>query len=157
VGHLVLYLCDSFDEDRAVLADHVCTGLQLANFWQDVARDLDIGRVYLPREDRQRFGYSEEDLEKRDFTPAFAELLRFQVERTRRMFFEGMPLLGQVPAEVRIDIELFLRGGLAILRKIERQGYNVWRKRPALAKWEKAGLVSTALVRRLAATLLGSS
>ncbi len=154
VGHLVLYLCESFDPPRAALADHICTGLQLANFWQDVARDLDIGRVYLPEEDRKRFGYADGDLQARRFTPAFAELMRFEVGRARDLFSRGMPLVEQVPAEVRADVELFLRGGLAILRKIERRRYNVWAARPVLAKWEKAALLTGALLRRLQSALL---
>jgi squalene synthase HpnC len=148
VGRLVLYLCESFDEERACLSDSICTGLQLANFWQDVARDFAIGRVYLPAEDRQRFGYTEEDLEARRFTPAFAELMRFEVERARRLFDDGLALVPRMPGDVRIDIELFARGGLAILRKIEDIGYNVWQTRPALAKWEKAALLGGALWRR---------
>jgi squalene synthase HpnC len=149
VGHLVLYLCESYDAERAALADHVCTALQLANFWQDVSRDLDIDRVYLPAEDRRNFGYSDEDLHARRFTPAFAALLRFEVDRSRDLFYRGVPLVPRVPAEVRCDIDLFIQGGLAILRKIERQGYNVWKARPALAKWEKAALVGGALWRRV--------
>ena len=148
VGHLVLYLCGAFDERRAALADHICTGLQLANFWQDVARDFDIGRVYLPEEDRRRFGYGDEDLEQRRCTPAFVELLRFEVERARELFHRGMPLLPLLPPEVRVDIELFARGGLAILRKIERGGYNVWARRPKLSAWEKAGLLGRAVLRK---------
>src|SRR6185295_5493515 len=97
VGHLVLYLCESFDAKRAALSDAICTGLQLANFWQDVARDLDIGRVYLPAEDRERFHYSDADLQARRFTPEFGELMRFEVDRTRALFLEGMPLLEQMP------------------------------------------------------------
>ena len=76
VGRVVLYLYGCFSPERAALADEVCTGLQLANFWQDVARDFDKGRVYLPAEDRRRFGYSDEDLSARRCTPAFAELMR---------------------------------------------------------------------------------
>ncbi len=149
VGRLVLYLCESFDEERARLSDRICTALQLANFWQDVARDFDIGRVYLPEEDRVRFGYADADLECRRFTPAFAQLLRFEVERTRDLFYRGFPLIERMPAELQPDIELFLHGGLAILRKIERAGYNVWARRPALAKWEKGALLAGALWRRL--------
>ena len=101
VGHLVLYLCESYDERRAELSDRSAPGLQLANFWQDVARDLDIGRVYLPAEDRRRFGYSDDDLARPAFTPAFAELMRFEVERARQLFVEGMPLVPLMPADVR--------------------------------------------------------
>jgi len=148
VGRLVLYLCEAFDEERATLSDQVCTGLQLANFWQDVARDLAIGRVYLPEEDRRRFGYGEDDLLAHRFTPAFAELMRFEVARTRALFLGGLPLVRRMPADVRLDIELFIRGGLAILQKIEACGYNVWQARPALSKWEKAALVVRVCGRR---------
>jgi squalene synthase HpnC len=145
VGHLVLYLCEAYDEKTAALSDNICTALQLANFWQDVNRDLDIGRVYLPEEDRKRFGYGDDDLHERCFTPAFAELLRFEVDRARDLFYRGIPLLEHVPADVRADIELFIKGGLAILRKIERSGYNVWYRRPKLSKWQKAALLTGAL------------
>jgi squalene synthase HpnC len=149
VGRLVLYLFGSFDRSRAELSDYICTALQLANFWQDVARDFDIGRVYLPEEDRRRFGYDDESLEARRFSPEFAELLRFEVDRTRDLFYRGFPLSEQVPIAVRADIELFIRSGLAILRKIEARGYDVWGQRPVLAKWEKGTLLAGALWRRL--------
>ena len=149
VGRLVLYLCGSYNSANAFLADQICTGLQLANFWQDVARDLDIDRVYLPEEDREQFGYSEADLQARRYNPAFADLLRLEVERARELFYRGLPLLEELPREVQADIELFLRGGLAILRKIERARYNVWAARPKLAKWEKAALIGGLLLRKL--------
>ncbi|HEY7424344.1 MAG TPA: squalene synthase HpnC [Gemmataceae bacterium] len=149
VGRLVLYLCEAFDPRRAALSDHICTALQLANFWQDVARDLDIDRVYLPRADRERFGYSDDDLAARRFTPVFADLLRFEVDRTRDLFYRGMPLVEQMPAPMQADIALFIHGGLAILRRIEQQRYNVWTRRPALAKWEKGLLLAGVLWRQL--------
>jgi squalene synthase HpnC len=148
VGRLVLYLCEAFSEENAALSDSICTALQLANFWQDVARDFDIDRVYLPQEDRQRFGYSDADLEQRRFTPAFVELMRFEVERTRDLFYRGMPLVERMSPDVRVDIELFIQGGLAILRKIERVGYNVWQTRPVLSKWDKARLLAGAIGHR---------
>jgi len=153
VGHLVLYLCRCYDPGRAALADHICTALQLTNFWQDVARDLDIGRVYLPEADRRHFGYSDADLMARRFTPAFAAVLRDEVDRTRSMFYRGLPLVAKMPSEVRGDIELFARGGLAILRKIEKINYNVWRRRPVLSKWEKGKLLLGALWRRVMTAL----
>jgi squalene synthase HpnC len=151
VGHLVLYLCEAYMPERAALADCICTGLQLANFWQDVVRDYAIGRIYLPEEDRRRFGVSEADIRERNFSPAFAELMRFEVERTRALFHRGGPLVGQMSGETRLDIELFVRGGLAVLGKIERCGYNVLRARPVLAKWDKAALLTRALWGRLQA------
>jgi squalene synthase HpnC/squalene synthase HpnD len=152
VGRLVLYLGEAFDAESAALSDDICTALQLANFWQDVARDYALGRVYLPREDRSRFGYSDDDLAAHRFTPSFAALLRFEVERTRALFYRGLPLAERVPETMRTEIELFVRGGLAILRKIERQNYNVWMKRPALAKWEKGLLLAGALGQRIRRT-----
>jgi squalene synthase HpnC len=149
VGHLVLYLCECHDAERAALADRICTALQLANFWQDVSRDLDIGRVYIPQEDLKRFGVTEADLQARRCTRGFVELMRFEVERARDLFYRGMPLVDLMPAEVRADVELFLAGGLAILRKIERCGYDVLAARPALARWEKAALLCGALWWRL--------
>ena len=149
VGHLVLYLCRAFDERRAVYSDYICTALQLANFWQDVARDYAIDRVYLPEEDRQRFHYTEEDLRQRRFNQPFADLMRYAVDRTRDLFYRGLPLVGLMPVEVQPDIELFVSGGLAILRKIEQIHYNVWQQRPQLAKWEKARLLGGVLWRRV--------
>jgi squalene synthase HpnC len=148
VGHLILYLFRCFDSRRAALADEICTGLQLANFWQDVARDWDIGRVYLPQEDRNRFGYSDGDLCQRRYSREFADLMRFQVERARGFFHKGMALPGLVPAELQLDVELFIQGGLKILKKIEEAEYNVWATRPELARWEKAALLAATALRR---------
>jgi squalene synthase HpnC len=150
VGHLVLYLCQSFDTRRAALADYICTALQLTNFWQDVARDYDLGRVYLPEQDRLRFGYTAEDLQARRYNLHFADLLAYLVERTRDLFSRGAVLVDLMPVQVQLDIELFLRGGLAILRKIERLRYNVWERRPTLGKWEKSMLMGTVFCRQLA-------
>lgn len=146
VGRLVLHLFECFDEERGRLSDEVCTGLQLANFWQDVARDHAIGRVYLPEEDRRRFGYRDEDLHARQFTQAFRDLLEFEVERTRGYFKRGSALLPLVPKSVRIDVDLFIRGGEAILNAIEGIGYDVWTQRPHVSKWRKARLLGGAFV-----------
>ena len=151
VGHLVLYLFECFDDRQAALANEVCTGLQLANFWQDVARDKAIGRVYLPDEDRRRFGHRDDDLEAGRFTPAFAELMRFEVDRAKGYFDRGEKLLPLLPREARVDVDLFIRGGRAILRAIERQGYDVWTGRPEVTKWEKVKLLLGAVGRRVTA------
>ncbi|MBX7104688.1 MAG: squalene synthase HpnC [Gemmataceae bacterium] len=148
VGRLVLYLGQCHDETRGRLSDSICTGLQLANFWQDVARDLDLGRVYLPREDRERFHYPDSDLHAKCMTPAFRDLLRFEVARTRSLFEEGLPLVPMMPRDLRIQIELFAQGGLAILRKIEQQNFDVWTARPKLSKLDKARLMARVVARR---------
>jgi squalene synthase HpnC len=150
VGRLVLYMGECHDEVRGRLSDDICTGLQLANFWQDVARDLDIGRVYIPEEDRRRHGLDDSSFRARRATPEFRALMKDLVTRTRHLFHRGLPLVRLVPPDLRVQVELFARGGLAILRKIERQGYDVWSRRPRLAKWEKAMLIAGVAGRRLA-------
>ena len=145
VGHLVLYLAGAFTPANARLADATCTALQLANFWQDVARDLAIGRIYLPRADRMQFGYSESDLRALRFTPAFAGLLKFEVERARALFALGRPLVSRVPRELAVDIDVFSRGGLAVLDRIEARGFDVLSARPALSRWTKLLLLGRAV------------
>ena len=142
VGHLVLYLADAFNEETARYSDFICTALQLTNFWQDVGRDYrDLKRIYVPKEDRLRFQVSDQDWQAGRFTPEFQKLIKFEVDRTREMFLQGSPLMQLVPRKIRTDIELFQKGGLAILNKIERLGYNVWERRPKLSKWEKTKLL----------------
>ncbi|MBW3539709.1 MAG: squalene synthase HpnC [Planctomycetes bacterium] len=140
VGRLVLRLCRAYNDETVAWSDSICTGLQLANFWQDVSRDFEIGRVYLPREDREVFGYTEEDLTARRTTPAFLELMRFEVERAREFLVGGLPLVERLPGRLQVDVDLFARGGLAILRRIEGIGYRVWDVRPEVTKREAAGL-----------------
>jgi squalene synthase HpnC len=144
VGRLVLHLFECHDDERGRLADDVCTGLQLANFWQDVARDFDESRIYLPLDDLARFGVSEDDLAAKRFTPAFAELLRFQVERTRTFLSRGRELLPRLPGRVRTDVALFAAGGHAILDAIERQRYDVLSRRPTVGKLRQVWLLAKA-------------
>ena len=149
VGHLVLYLARVFDAENALLSDATCTALQLANFWQDVSRDLDIGRIYLPREDRARFGVLDSDLAARRFTPEFAALIQFEVKRTRQLFREGSPLISRMPRALAVDVDLFSRGGLAILDRIEAQGFDVLTSRPRLGKLTKIALLARAFLGQL--------
>src|SRR4051794_4250110 len=119
VGHLVLHVAGAYSPENARLSDATCTALQLSNFWQDVARDLAIGRIYLPREDRQRFDYSDVDLRALRFTKAFADLMKFEIGRTRCLFETGRALVPRIPGALAVDVDLFTRGGLAILDRIE--------------------------------------
>jgi squalene synthase HpnC len=144
VGRLVLYVCGYRDTERQQLSDFTCTALQLANFWQDVSVDYAKGRIYLPLEDLLRFGVSENDLTAEKNTSAFCDLMRFEVERARDWFQRGWPLAGQVDRALALDIELFSRGGQEILRAIERQGYAVLGRRPAISKSRKLALVARA-------------
>jgi squalene synthase HpnC len=149
VGRLVLYLCGYRDAERQQLSDYTCTALQLANFWQDIARDWDKGRIYLPLEDLRRFGVSEEDIAQRRATPEFLAMMKFEVTRAREWFDRGLPLAGKLDKELATDIELFTRGGQAILDAIERQEYDVLKQRPVISKPRKLGLVLRAGARKL--------
>jgi squalene synthase HpnC len=148
VGHLVLYLARSFDPVNASLSDATCTALQLANFWQDVARDLAIGRIYLPREDRERFGVSESDLRAPRAGLALRRLLEFEVDRARELFARGWPLVDRLPRPIAVDVDLFTRGGLAILKGIAAQDYDVLVRRPVVSRTAKLGLLARALLGR---------
>ena len=149
VGHLVLYLCGYRDAERQQLSDYTCTALQLANFWQDVARDFAKGRIYLPLQDMAKYGVSESDIAERRATPAFRQMMKFEVARAREWFHNGLPLAKAVDKHLALDIELFSRGGLEILHAIERQDYHVLTRRPAISKPRKLWLVARAAVGRL--------
>lgn len=147
VGRLVLHLCGYRDQERQQLSDATCTGLQLANFWQDVSMDLDKGRVYLPLEVLARHGCGLEDVLARRATGAFRAAMREAVEVARRWFREGLPLARLVDRRLAVDIELFSRGGLRILDKIEQQDYDVLARRPAISRVERVRLLAGTLLR----------
>ena len=143
VGHLFLYLFGYRDEERQRLADATCTALQLSNFWQDVARDYSQGRVYLPEEDMQRFGYTEEELGSGVARQPFRRLLAFQVDRARALFRQGAPLVETLEGAVKLDVALFTRGGVAVLDAIEGRNYDVLSARPALSRTREAALFAS--------------
>ncbi len=138
VGRIVLALYDLRDSKRGKLSDAVCTALQLANFWQDVREDFSRrGRIYIPQEDMRHFGVTEEAIARGEADERFAALMRFEVERARMLFNEGEPLAAEVPPRLSGEVRLFLRGGRAILRAIERARYDVLRARPTVPRWKK--------------------
>jgi squalene synthase HpnC len=149
VGRLVLGLCGYRDAARQELSDATCTALQLANFWQDVIVDLQKDRVYLPAELLEKHGYSVEALFARRFNAQFRAAMQEAVEVARALFLKGLPLADQVDRRLAIDLELFGRGGLKVLEKIERQNYDVLRARPAISKTERVGLLLGAITRRV--------
>jgi squalene synthase HpnC len=148
VGRLVLALCGYRDAERQALSDATCTALQLANFWQDVTVDLRKDRVYLPLDVLDRHGYTLEALFARRFDARFRAAMKEAVEVDRELFHKGLPLAGMVDRRLAVDLELFSRGGLKVLEKIERQDYNVLRARPAISKVERVQLLLGALTRR---------
>jgi 15-cis-phytoene synthase len=149
VGRLVLYLCGYRDAERQRLSDATCTALQLANFWQDVSRDLKIGRIYIPLDALRSHGLEFADIEAKRFSEKYASLMRDLVARTRALFAEGIPLAASVAPDLRVDIEMFSRGGISVLDAIERAGYNTLEKRPSIGKGTQAMLLGRALVGRM--------
>lgn len=149
VGRLILYACGYGDPELQQLSDCTCTALQLANFWQDVRRDFGIGRIYIPREEMARWKYSEEELAAFRYNDAFKEMMRSLVQRTWSLFDKGMPLADRVDRRLAFDIELFSRGGMEILRLIERQNYDVLTHRPQLDSARTALLVGTTAMKRV--------
>lgn len=148
VGRLVLHLGRCHKEETVQLSDSICTGLQLANFWQDVRRDFEMGRIYLPREDLVRFGIDEPQLPSSPVNPQFRDLLKFEVDRAEEYLLAGKPLIKLVSPQLRISMRLFVDGGMAILAAIRKQGYDVWTRRPVVGKWTKLRLLLGAYWRR---------
>ncbi|HEY6393930.1 MAG TPA: squalene/phytoene synthase family protein, partial [Candidatus Binataceae bacterium] len=134
IGRLVLYLFGYHDERRQGLSDRICSGLQLTNFWQDVAIDLDKGRIYFPRRDMERFEVTVSDLGRRAASSEFIELMRHEIALARRMLIDGAELSKLVDFRLSRDVLMFAGGGLALLRAIERAGCDVFDKRPKLSK-----------------------
>jgi phytoene/squalene synthetase len=144
VGRIVLFLGRAHDPQTVPLADSICTGLQLANFWQDVARDFDRGRIYVPSETMHAFGYNENRFGTRRADADFRRMLRHEVDRAETYLVAGRPLEHMVPANMRIDVALFVDGGLAVLNAIRRIDFDVWTKRPIVGKLQKLRLLATA-------------
>ena len=149
VGRLVLYLCGYRDAERQKLSDATCTALQLANFWQDVGHDLDKDRIYIPLEALAAHGLTEEDIVARRFDGRYVSLMKELIARTRELFEQGMPLAERVDSALRVDIEMFSRGGLAVLDSIEAIGYDTLQRRPSIPKSKQLQLLSRAIVQRI--------
>ena len=147
VGRMVLYLLGDRREESHRLSDATCTALQLANFWQDVRRDYAMGRIYLPVEDMDRFGYSEEDLAAGAVNDNFRGLMAFEVDRAQALFEEGYALVDRLPGRLKLDIALFTKGGLSVLDAIRRQNYDVLTERPVVSARRKAWLLASASAR----------
>jgi squalene synthase HpnC len=142
VGRLVLCLGRSATPENFALSDSICTGLQLANFWQDVARDYDSGRIYIPLADCRAAGYDEFMFEQRHFNAAFRGLLAGEVDRAEQMLRSGKPLVRRVPRALRLQVALFIDGGLEILNAIRQLDYDVWRRRPVVSKLTKLRILA---------------
>ena len=132
VGRLMLHLFDATTPQDTAESDAICSGLQLVNFWQDVRVDWHKHRVYLPQEDLRRHGVTDDDLAACRLTPAWRELMAFQVERTRALLHFGAPLARRLPGRIGLELRLVVQGGLRVLERIEASGYDVFMNRPEL-------------------------
>ena len=143
VGRMVLYVLGHRDPELQRLSDATCTALQLANFWQDVRRDWAVGRLYIPLEDMDRFGYGETDLAGGVVDDRFRALMRFEVDRAEALFRQGMPLARKLQGAARLDVSLFSKGGRSVLQAIRSQRYDVLTRRPTVSSSRKLWLMLT--------------
>jgi squalene synthase HpnC len=138
VGRLVLHLFGLCNEERKFLSDKICTALQMANFWQDVSVDVPRGRINIPRESLDYFGYSLDELKRGVFNENFRELMAYHVDHAMNQFQHGYPLLGKIPIKrLRSELGLVFLGGARILHKIKALDYNVLATRPKLTLRDK--------------------
>ena len=161
VGRLVLWVSGYHDEPRALLSDEICTGLQLANFWQDVVEDFARGRRYLPAEAMQQFGISDSMLAQiisaRAAPPEFRAMLSSLVDDARARLASGVRLVETVDAELAVTLRLFVAGGRAALDGIAAQNFDVLRHRPSVSKATKTKLLAGALVSKAASLFASQS
>ncbi len=142
VGRLVLMIFGCHDEEFFKYSDKICTALQLTNFWQDVEVDLRKDRIYIPIEDLNGFGYTVKEFELKQYNAKFKELMRFEVERTEKLFNEGKKLLeltanDENTRKLSKELKLTWLGGTTILKKIKEIDYNVLTSRPQITGFDK--------------------
>jgi squalene synthase HpnC len=146
VGRLLLHLFKRTNDSDLRASDAICTALQLVNFWQDI--DLDYrndARIYLPQDDMTRFGVTERHLQEKTCDFAWRSLMRFQVDRARTLMLSGSELGGALQGRIGLEIRATIQGGLRILAKIERAGYDVFRRRPKLRAYDWPLVLAKAL------------
>ena len=145
IGRLILLLFGHREEEKHQQSDAICTALQLANHWQDVAVDLEKDRVYLPVEDLQRFGLSVEQLFAKSVSSEFQSLMKFEVERARQLFVSGKPLCTDVKGRLGLELRVVWLGGWRILDGIAENDYDVFNRRPVIKRKDKLNILIKAL------------
>jgi hydroxysqualene synthase len=145
VGRLILLLFGHQEEEKFRQSDALCTALQLANHWQDVAVDLQKDRVYLPLEDFARFGLSVDSLFEKELSPEFQNLLKFETARARELFAKGKPLCASVGGRLGMELRIVWLGGWYILDDLEKNAYDVFTRRPVIGKKDKLVILLKAL------------
>jgi len=145
VGRLMLHLYGEAGHENVACSDAICSALQLINFWQDVEIDFRKNRIYLPQEDMARFGVTEDQIAASDASGGWWDLMRFQIDRSRRMMSLGVPLAGRLPGRIGLEIRTVVQGGLRILEKLERARGKGIRRRPVLRPWDWPLMLARAL------------
>ena len=138
VGELVLHVFGSATPERVALSDKVCTALQLAEHWQDVAEDDAAGRCYLPAEDLARFGVRREELGGPVPSAAVRELIAFEVARARELLDDGAQLLALLRGRARIAVAGYVGGGRAALDAIDAANHDVLAGPPRVTRLRRA-------------------
>jgi squalene synthase HpnC len=134
VGLLLLHLFGHATPENLAHSDSICSGLQLANFWQDIEIDYAKDRIYLPQDEMERYGVTERHIASRRCDDAWRALIGFQIARARAMLESGIPLGRALPGRIGLEIRVTVQGGLRILEKLERSDCDMFRHRPVL-KW----------------------
>jgi len=138
VGRMVLELYNHRNTEYFALSDKICTALQLANHWQDVIEDFFRGRIYIPVEDMERFEVTEDMILNKQANSSFRKLMRFEVDRARKLFFEGRKLINLVDRPLRVQLEMYWGGGMAALDAIEKVDYDVLNNNTPVSNISKA-------------------
>lgn len=136
VGTLLLHLYEEATSVNLAYSDAICSALQLINFWQDVSKDIAIGRIYLPQDEMARFGVTEEQIAQARSDDAWRALMKFQIERARALMLYGKPLGTILTGRIGLEMRMIIQGGLRILDKIEAADYDVFNKRPVLRPFD---------------------
>ena len=136
VGTLLLHLYGEATPVNIAYSDAICTSLQLINFWQDVARDYAIGRIYLPLDDMAQFGVSGEQIMQGISDDIWRALMKFEVDRARTMMLSGTPLGSILTGRIGLEMRMIIAGGLRILDKLAAADYDMFRHRPALRPFD---------------------
>lgn len=136
VGRLLLHLYEEATPQNLVYSDHICTALQLINFWQDVKRDYAMARIYLPQDEMARYGVTGEHLGQARVDAAWQQLMRFQCARARTMMQSGAPLGSILTGRIGLEMRMIIAGGLRILDKLDAVDYDMFDRRPVLKPWD---------------------
>lgn len=136
VGRLILELFECDNDYNIDLSNKICTALQITNFLQDILDDIKINRIYFPLSELAYFNITEDEFISQKYDIRFVRFMKFQINRVRKMFYEGADLLKFVPFHLRLHLKLVINGGLTILRKIEKNNYDIFKKKIKLNKFD---------------------